>query len=115
VNQLSLLDLPPVGAHRRRDPRSSSEAAATCDASRQKDQIVALLATTVRGYTADELAQQMVPSPHRSVVASRLAQLRRDGLAEPWGFRENSNGRNVQIWVRTYPREVVVRVAGGRL
>jgi predicted ArsR family transcriptional regulator len=112
ADQLSLLDLAPVGAHRRRDPSSATEAAATCDAARQRDQILRLLGSTVHGWTADELGAAMRPLVHRSTVASRLAQLRSDGLCEPFGMRPNERGRNVQTWVRTYPRWITVETNG---
>lgn len=110
----SLFDVEPVGAHRRTDPRSSSEAAAKVDARRQRDQIMRLLGSTTAGWTADELAASMRPEVHRSTVASRLAQLRADGLCEPFGFKPNERGRNVQTWVlRT--RGVVSVPVGSRL
>lgn len=61
--------------------------------------------------TADELAAQMHPSPHRSSVAARLAQIgpERENLVYPFGVRVNGNGRPVQIWHMKYgPRSVTV-------
>lgn len=116
VNQASLFDAPPAGRVRKSDPRTSTEAARTCDAQRQRDQILRLLGSTVHGWTADELGMSMRPPVHRSTVASRLAQLRAVGLVEPFGVRPNERGRRVQQWVlRSSARMVNVSVAQERL
>ena len=91
---LSLFDAGHVGALRRGDALSSIEAARTVAASRQRDVILTSLAE--RDQTADDLAH--VVHTHRSVVASRLAQLRRDGLVEVHGMAPNPFGRRVQLW-----------------
>lgn len=114
--QGSLFDAPATqGAHRKKDPRTSIDAARSCDTQRQRDQILRLLDSTISGWTADELGAAMRPPVHRSTVASRLAQLRGDGLVEPWGFRPNQGGRNVQLWHRLHLRTVDVHVTGERL
>lgn len=111
TDQLTLsYDDPRAGRVRKTDPRTSVEAARTCDAQRQRDQILRLLSGELFGLTPDELGDRMEPKVHRGTVASRLAQLRRDQLVEPYGARVNAIGKNVQVWfLRPQPRVVDVR------
>lgn len=91
---LSLFDVAPAGAVRRGDTLPSVEAARTVNAARQRDVILEELGE--QDATADDLAVPV--GTHRSVVASRLAQLRRDGLVEVHGTRANQLGKQVQLW-----------------
>lgn len=97
--QTSLFDAPATaGRHRRTDPITSIEAGRTVNATRQRDQILRLLRGCIDGLTADELAARMHPTPHRSSVSSRLAQLHREALVEPFGVRLLPSGRRGQVW-----------------
>jgi hypothetical protein len=81
---------PRAGRSRKSDPRSSFDAASSCAAQKQRDQIVRLLSGALHGLTPDELGPRMHPQVHRSTVASRLAQLREDKVVEPSSL--NSGG-----------------------
>jgi hypothetical protein len=113
------LDSPQVGRSRKRDAKTAKDAAATCDASRQRDQIMRLLSSHTEGLTADDLAARMHPVPHRSTVASRLAQLgpglHGENVVYPFGVRVGPTGRNVQVWFLKYGARVVDVDTGGRL
>lgn len=109
--QLGLFDAPPTaGRSRRSDPETSREAAKTARVAHQRNTILRELAGG--GKTADDLAGPC--GTHRSVVSSRLAQMRRDGQVECVGTVENDVGRRVQLWVLA-DRGVVDVDTGGRL
>lgn len=100
-----------IGGSRKRDPRTSVEAARTCDAQRQRDVLLRELNAAFHGRTCDELeAATGIP---RYIIASRLAQMRRDGWCEPFGVRQNERGRSAQVWYVS--RVVTVPVSEGRL
>ncbi len=96
---LTLFGLHPVGGLRHSDPVTSVAAARSVDAARQRDVILAQLHEHTDGLTADDLEPEV--GTHRSVVASRLAQMRRDGLVQVVGVRANHAGRVVQLWRAT--------------
>lgn len=104
---------PRVGASRKRGTVTEKQAAKTCDTQRQRDVLLRELRSTTVGRTCDEL--EAVTGIPRYIAASRLGQMRKDRLCEPFGSRENQSGRMVQVWwALTVPRVVSVDV-GERL
>lgn len=99
--QTSLFDAPKVASVRRSDPRSAKAAAAHDPVGRERQRHLILAHLVAHGpCTADELAP--IIDRHRSVASTRLTVLRRAGLVEKCGVKNEADQYGRKRWVELH-------------